>query len=175
MEDREIRDQLMTLLLAGHETTATALAWTLDLLTRHPDVLARLRAELDAGEDAYLRAVIAESLRLRPVVPLAGRRLTSELRADGLVLPAGTDVTPAIWLAHTRPDVLSRALRVPARALPGQCRRPPTRGSRSAAACAAAWAPPSPRWRCASCSRRSCAAARCARPPGAPSASRGAT
>jgi cytochrome P450 len=104
MEDREIRDQLMTLLLAGHETTATALAWTLDLLTRHPDVLARLRVELDAGDDAYLRAVIAESLRLRPVIPLAGRRLTSDLHANGMVLPAGTDVTPAIWLTHTRPE-----------------------------------------------------------------------
>ena len=104
MEDREIRDQLLTLLLAGHETTATALAWTLDLLTRHPDVLARLRAELDAGDETYLRAVIAESLRLRPVIPLAGRRLTSDLRADGMVLPAGTDVTPAIWLTHTRPE-----------------------------------------------------------------------
>jgi cytochrome P450 len=104
MEDREIRDQLLTLLLAGHETTATALAWTLDLLTRHPDVLARLRAELDTGDETYLRAVIAESLRLRPVIPLAGRRLASDLRADGLVLPAGTDVTPAIWLTHTRPE-----------------------------------------------------------------------
>jgi cytochrome P450 len=105
MEDREVRDQLMTLLLAGHETTATALAWTLDLLTRHPGVLSRLRADLDAGDDAYLRAVIAESLRLRPVIPLAGRHLTSELRADGMVLPAGTDVTPAIWLTHTRAEV----------------------------------------------------------------------
>jgi cytochrome P450 family 135 len=104
MEDREIRDQLLTLLLAGHETTATALAWTLDLLTRHPEVLLRLRAELDGGDETYLRAVIAESLRLRPVVPLAGRRLTSDLRANGLVVPAGTDVTPAIWLTHTRPD-----------------------------------------------------------------------
>jgi cytochrome P450 len=104
MEDREVRDQLMTLLVAGHETTATALAWTLDLVTHHPDVLARLVDEVGGNDDAYLRAVIAESLRLRPVVPLAGRRLTSELRADRLVLPAGTDVTPAIWLAHTRPD-----------------------------------------------------------------------
>ncbi|HYM57931.1 MAG TPA: cytochrome P450, partial [Solirubrobacteraceae bacterium] len=75
MEDAEIRDQLMTLLLAGHETTATGLAWTFDLLLRHPRVLERLVAEVDAGEEAYLRAVVAESLRLRPVVPLAGRRL----------------------------------------------------------------------------------------------------
>jgi cytochrome P450 len=104
MEDREIRDQLMTLLLAGHETTATALAWTLDLLVRHPDTLARLVGEVRAGEETYLRAVIAESLRLRPVLPLAGRRLASDLRVDGLVLPAGADVTPAIWLTHTRAD-----------------------------------------------------------------------
>jgi cytochrome P450 len=100
MSDREIRDQLMTLLLAGHETTATGLAWTLDLLTRDPAVLARASAE---GDD-YLRAVIAESLRLRPVVPLAGRRLVTDLEADGVLIPAGTDVTPSIWLAHTRPE-----------------------------------------------------------------------
>jgi cytochrome P450 len=102
MDDREVRDQLLTLLVAGHETTATALAWTLDLLTHHPEVLERLHAEPD---DVYLRAVISESLRLRPVVPLAGRRLTSELRVDGLRLPPGTDVSPAIWLTHTNPDV----------------------------------------------------------------------
>jgi cytochrome P450 family 135 len=105
MDDQEVRDQLMTLLLAGHETTATGLAWTFDLLLRHPHVLARLVAEIDAGEEeAYLRAVVSESLRLRPVVPLAGRRLTQELRVNGHVLPPDTDVTPAIWLAHTRPD-----------------------------------------------------------------------
>jgi cytochrome P450 len=104
MDDREIRDQLLTLLVAGHETTATALAWTLDLLAHHPRALERLTEEVDAGGDAYLRAVIAESLRLRPVVPLAGRRLTSDMRVDGLDLPAGTDVTPAIWLTHTRAD-----------------------------------------------------------------------
>jgi cytochrome P450 family 135 len=102
----ELRDQLITLLLAGHETTATALAWSVDLLTRHPDTLARLTAELDEGdEDRYLKAVIWESLRLRPVVPLAGRRLTKELAVDGTVLPPGTDVTPAIWLTHTRADL----------------------------------------------------------------------
>jgi cytochrome P450 len=104
MDDAEIRDQLMTLLLAGHETTATGLAWTFDLLLRHPEVLERLVAAVDTDDDAYVRAVVAESLRLRPVVPLAGRRLASELEVDGRVLPPGTDVTPAIWLTHTRAD-----------------------------------------------------------------------
>ncbi len=104
LEDAEIRDQLMTLLLAGHETTATGLAWTFDLLVRHPAVLERLVSEIDAGEQAYVRAVVAESLRLRPVVPLAGRRLAAPLAVNGFELPAGADVTPAIWLAHTRAD-----------------------------------------------------------------------
>ena len=106
ISDRELRDQLVTLLLAGHETTATALAWTFDLLLHAPAALERLTAELRTGADErYLRAVITESLRLRPVVPLAGRRLASELRSDGLTLAAGTDVTPAIWLTHTRADL----------------------------------------------------------------------
>jgi cytochrome P450 len=105
MDDKELRDQLMTLLLAGHETTATALAWTFDLLLRHPAELGRLRASLAAGEEDYLRATIAESLRLRPVIPLAGRRLAEPLEADGRVLPPGTDVSAAIWLTHTRADI----------------------------------------------------------------------
>ncbi len=105
MSDEELRDQLMTLLLAGHETTATALAWTFDLLLRHRESQQRLRDSLEAGEDDYLRATITESLRLRPVLPLAGRRLATELVSDGLALPAGTDVTPAIWLTHTRADL----------------------------------------------------------------------
>ncbi len=110
MSDEELRDQLMTLLLAGHETTATALAWTFDLLLRHGEELQRLGDSLAAGEDDYLRATISESLRLRPVIPLAGRRLATELVVDGLTLPAGTDVTPAIWLTHTRPDVYPQPL-----------------------------------------------------------------
>jgi cytochrome P450 family 135 len=105
MDDRDLRDQLMTLLLAGHETTATALAWTFDLLLRHPVELGLLRGSLENGEDAYLKATIAESLRLRPVVPLAGRRLASDLVTDDLELPAGTDVTAAIWLTHTDPKL----------------------------------------------------------------------
>jgi cytochrome P450 len=105
MDDRELRDQLMTLLLAGHETTATALAWTFDLLLRHPIELGHLRGSLENGEDAYLKATISESLRLRPVVPLAGRRLAADLVTDDLDLPAGTDVTAAIWLTHTDPKL----------------------------------------------------------------------
>jgi cytochrome P450 len=105
MDDKELRDQLMTLLLAGHETTATALAWTFDLLLRHPVELERLRASLENGEEGYMKATIAESLRLRPVIPLAGRRLAEDLVTDDLELPAGTDVTAAIWLTHTDADL----------------------------------------------------------------------
>ena len=105
MSDQELRDQLITLLLAGHETTATALAWTFDLLLRNLQTLERLTTEVDEGGDEYLRAVVSESLRLRPVVPLAGRRLACDLNVDGFSLPAGTDVSPAIWLTHTRADI----------------------------------------------------------------------
>ncbi len=105
MSDGELRDQLMTLLVAGHETTATALAWAFDLLLRNPAALRRLQDEVRAGEtDEYLKATVAEVLRLRPVVPLAGRRLHAELQAGPWLLPPGTDVAPAIWLTHTRPE-----------------------------------------------------------------------
>ncbi len=105
LTDSELRDQLVTLLLAGHETTATALAWGFDMLLRHPDKLERLREEIESGGEEYMRATITEILRLRPVVPIAGRRLGADLDAGGLKLPAGTDVAPMIWLTHTRADV----------------------------------------------------------------------
>ncbi len=106
MSDSEIRDQLMTLLLAGHETTATALAWAFDLLFRAPDKLGRLREELAAGDaHEYLDAVVKETLRIRPVVPFVGRQLKEPTELGGYALPAGTDVMPAILLTHTRPDV----------------------------------------------------------------------
>jgi cytochrome P450 family 135 len=105
MSDSELRDQLVTLLLAGHETTATALAWSFDLLLRHPAALRRLQTELAEGGDEYLRAVITESLRLRPVVPIAGRRLAEQIEIDGYRVPAGSDISPAIYLTHTRPDL----------------------------------------------------------------------
>jgi cytochrome P450 family 135 len=106
LTDSELRDELMTLLLAGHETTATALSWTLERLTRHPAVLARLTEEVRSGEgDDYLDAVIKESLRLRPVVPAVARYLTEPTELGGRVLPAGVHITPSIYLTHYNPDI----------------------------------------------------------------------
>jgi cytochrome P450 len=105
MEDRELRDQLMTLLMAGHETTATALAWAFDLLFRAPDKLRRLREEVDDDGHDYLDAVIEETLRVRPVVPFVGRQLLVGAELGGYGLPAGTVVMPAIYLTHTRADL----------------------------------------------------------------------
>jgi cytochrome P450 len=105
MSDAELRDQLMTLLVAGHETTATALAWTFDLLLHRPDALARLGDELDAGSHTYLDAVITEALRVRPVVTFTGRELRAGAELAGYEFPAGTIVMAAIYLTHTRPDL----------------------------------------------------------------------
>ncbi len=105
MTDSELRDQLMTLLMAGHETTATALAWAFDLLFRHPDAMGRLLDEVNEGEGTeYLDAVVEEALRLRPVVPFTGRELRAPAELGGYELPAGTTVFAAIYLAHTNPD-----------------------------------------------------------------------
>jgi cytochrome P450 family 135 len=104
MTDREVRDELLTLLVAGHETTATALAWAVERLIRHPDKLARLSEEVKAGETEYLDAVVNETLRLRPVISLVARRLTEPVEIGGWQLPAGVTVAPSIYLAHRRPD-----------------------------------------------------------------------
>jgi cytochrome P450 len=108
MTDQELRDELMTLLVAGHETTATSLAWTLERVVRHPQVLARLEDEADSDDDdayAYADAVAKEALRLRPVLPLVVRKLTEPLELHGRELPVGTTVAPCIYLVHRRPDV----------------------------------------------------------------------
>jgi cytochrome P450 len=105
MSDRELRDELMTLLVAGHETSATALAWALDALTHHPAALERLRDEVDAGDDAYLDAVVKEVLRLRPVIALVLRRLVEPMEIGGRMLPAGVNVAPSIYLLHRRADI----------------------------------------------------------------------
>jgi cytochrome P450 family 135 len=103
MGDRELRDELVTLLVAGHETTATALAWTFERLVHHPEVLARLREEDDDGD--YLDAVIKETLRLRPILPVVARKLAQPFEVAGHRLPAGITVVPCIYLMHRRPDV----------------------------------------------------------------------
>lgn len=110
MTDDELRDQLMTLLLAGHETTATALSWTLERLVRHPAVLARAVRAADEGDDDYLDAVAKETLRVRPVIFDVARKLAAAVEVGGHRLPAGVTVAPAIGLvqrsARQYPDPL---------------------------------------------------------------------
>jgi cytochrome P450 family 135 len=108
MSDVELRDELMTMLLAGHETTATGLAFAFDLLPRNPAVLARLRDELEGDDDTYLDAVVTESLRLRPVIDAAERTLTKPRTIGGWDLPAGIRVYPAIAVVHLREDLYPR-------------------------------------------------------------------
>ncbi|HEY5054024.1 MAG TPA: cytochrome P450, partial [Solirubrobacterales bacterium] len=105
MSEAEIRDELLTLLVAGHETTATALSWAMERLTRHPEKLERLRAETLADEEAYLTATIQETLRLRPVIVLVIRHLTEPVEIGGYELPAGVKVTPCIHLVHRDPEI----------------------------------------------------------------------
>jgi cytochrome P450 family 135 len=103
MSDVELRDQLMTLLTAGHETTATGLSWAFERLLRRPAVLERLLDSLD--DDEYLEAVVKETLRVRPVVVDVARKLTRDVELGGWPLPAGTMVLPAIAAVHMRPDL----------------------------------------------------------------------
>lgn len=109
LTDRDLRDQLMTLLLAGHDTTATALSWACERLTRHPEALAAATAAAaaaSAGDPAgeqYLDAVARETLRIRPVVFDVGRLLTESVEVGGYRLPAGVTVIPAIGLVHADP------------------------------------------------------------------------
>jgi cytochrome P450 family 135 len=109
MTDPELRDELVTLLLAGHETTATSVAWALERLVRHPEKLRRLVAEIDAeadgGGDEYMTAVVNETLRVRPVVPIVARMLEQELEVAGHRLAKGTRVVPCIYLTNRNPRV----------------------------------------------------------------------
>jgi cytochrome P450 len=97
LTDDELHDQLLTLLLAGHETTASSLAWCFERLVQHPGALRRLTGELASGDgDAYLDAVVNETFRTRPVIEVLWRHLTDPFEVAGHVLPAGTIVTPSI-------------------------------------------------------------------------------
>ncbi len=102
LSDREVRDELVTLLLAGHETTATGLAWTFDLLLHSPSVLQRALE----GDDAYIDAVVKESLRVRPVIPGVGRVVRGEPFAlNGYRIPVGVEINPSIRMIHRRADL----------------------------------------------------------------------
>src|SRR5439155_1326760 len=101
LTDEEVRDELVTLLVAGHETTATGLAWTFDLLLHAPRVLERARE----GDPEYLDAVVKESLRVRPVVPGVGRVVRGgPFELAGYVLPPGVEINPSIRVIHRRAD-----------------------------------------------------------------------
>ncbi len=102
LSDREVRDELITLLLAGHETTATGLAWTFDLLLHDRRVLARARQ----GEPAYLDALVKEALRIRPVIPGIGRVVReAPFRLGGYEVPVGVEINPSIRTIHRRADL----------------------------------------------------------------------
>ena len=101
IDDAEVRDHLVTLLAAGHDTSAGSLAWAIERLARAPDVLARLRD----GDEAWTDAVVKETLRVRPVLTVAPRKLGAPLRVDGIELPAGVHVAPCIYLVHRREDL----------------------------------------------------------------------
>jgi cytochrome P450 len=104
LTDQELRDQLVTLLLAGHETTASALAWTLYEVGRDEEQLRRAREAATSGDDAWLEAVLKESMRLHPVIAMVARTLMKPATIGGLDLPAGTTVGPSILITHSRPD-----------------------------------------------------------------------
>lgn len=105
MSDNEVRDELMTLLLAGHETTASGLAWAVERIVRHPSVQTRLAEESRTDAHDYADAVVKEALRLRPVLSFATRRVTAPMVIGGMPLPAGVAVVPSIYLMHRRPDI----------------------------------------------------------------------
>ena len=112
MTDRVLRDEMITLILAGHETTAASLAWTINRLLSHPEVMSAARAEItNASKDAefkplkYLETVINETMRLDTVVPNVGRELQIPMRIAGRDLPKGVVLAPCIYLTHRRADL----------------------------------------------------------------------
>jgi cytochrome P450 len=103
LEDRHIRDELVSLLVAGHETSGAALAWAAERLTREPGHVERLREEGEEGPLTYADAVVKEVLRLRPPVPVVRRRLAKPLTVGAWDLPEGTVVAPCAHLVHRLP------------------------------------------------------------------------
>jgi cytochrome P450 len=101
LDDEELRDHLVTLLAAGHDTTAGSLAWAIERLARAPAALERVRD----GDEQWIDAVAKETLRIRPVLTVAPRKLAAPLSVDGLRLPSGVHVAPCIYLVHRREDL----------------------------------------------------------------------
>src|SRR4051812_29850384 len=105
LTDAEVRDELVTLLVAGHETTSVGLAWTFDLLLHNRRVMDRLRASLEEGDGSYLDAVVKESLRVRPVIAGVGRVVRGEpFPLNGWTIPPGVEINPSITTIHRRSD-----------------------------------------------------------------------
>jgi cytochrome P450 len=104
LSDSEIRDDLITLVLAGHETTATTLAWIFDLLLHHPDALRRVQTEATSGEEAYTTAVINETLRIRPPAPFTARVAAQPFPIGGYLVEAGTRIVVHIIAINRNPQ-----------------------------------------------------------------------
>ena len=111
MTDKELRDQLITLLVAGHDTTANGLSWALERLTRHPDVLAKAVRAARTGDDEYLDAVAKETLRNRSVVFDVGRVITEPVELAGYTLPAGVMLVPGMVMVHSDDRIYPHAER----------------------------------------------------------------
>lgn len=105
LTDRELRDELITILLAGHETTATSIGWAFERLLRNPPALQRLVAEVKAGESDYIEAVIKETLRVRPVVPEVFRAPTEPVELGGYLFEPGTQLAASILLVQYDPEL----------------------------------------------------------------------
>jgi cytochrome P450 len=104
LSDREIRDELLTMIMAGYETTTSGLAWALERLLHSPEQMERLTAEVEAGDDLYLEAVVRETLRARPVIPVVARHLAETVELGGYVIPAGCTLMVSIYLVHNDPE-----------------------------------------------------------------------
>jgi cytochrome P450 len=104
LPDEEIRDELLTLIMAGYETTTSALAWSFERLMRTPRVMEALLADL-GGDGAYLDAVVKESLRARPVVPVVARKLRDDVELGGYEAPAGSVLMVSVYLLHQDPSI----------------------------------------------------------------------
>jgi cytochrome P450 len=106
MSAQELRDELMTMLVAGHETTASSLAWGFERLAQAPEVLERLVESLDSGDDAYMVATIQETLRRRPVIPNVEPRLVKKpIDIGGWSYPVGACLVPNAYLVHHDPQI----------------------------------------------------------------------